>query len=163
MNVHAILKQAYKRIHDVVDPLEEADWDLAEVCGVWSTKQVVGHLTGWALYLEEFLAPHAGLEGTTVYLDDFRQLGEDGYNAKHGTPAADQSVAQVRAAYDDVWSRLLRLATQVTAERWRQTGTLSWDPDGSLEDFVVYAYYGHHTEHAAQIEEFHHRRRRLGQ
>ena len=161
MNVHAILKLAHKRIHDVVDPLEEVEWDLPEVCGVWSTKQVVAHLTGWALYFEEFLSPHAGLVGTTAYLDDFRQLGEDGFNAKHGTPAADESVTQIRAAYDDVWSRILRLATRVSAERWRQTGTLSWDSQGSLEDFVVYAYYGHQYEHAAQIEEFHNRRRRV--
>lgn len=161
MNVHVLLRHAHRRVHEVVDPLTAAEWELPDVCGIWSTKQVVAHLTGWAGYFEEFLAPHAGVARPTPHIDDYRALGEDGFNARHGTAAAGLAVDQVCSAYDAVWSRIFALAQQVPPTRWIDAGTLPWDPEGSLDDFAVYGYYGHHYEHAAQIEEFHNRRRRL--
>ncbi len=160
MHTLVILKHAHRRIHEVTTALSEPEWGLPGVCGVWSTQQIVAHLTGWAAYFEEFLAPHAGVTLPSPYIEDFKQLGEDGFNAKHGTIAAALSPADVRAAYDMAWERVLAIATRVPPERWVEEGTLAWDPAGSLDDFVVYAYYGHQYEHAAQIETFHDRRRR---
>ncbi len=160
MRAHVLLQFAHKRIHEVADPLTESEWDLAGVCGEWSTKQVVAHLTGWAAYFEEFLAPYVGQTMATPLIDDFRQLGEDGFNAKHGTPAAASSAAQVMAAYDAAWRRVLDMAERIPPERWTEPGALPWDPHGSLDEFAVYAYFGHQYEHAAQIETFHDRRRR---
>lgn len=162
MRVHVMLTYAHKRIHEVTAALTETEWDLPGVCGEWSTKQVVAHLTGWAAYFEEFLAPHAGLTLPTPLIDDFKRLGEDGFNAKHGTPAAATSAAQVLNDYDAAWRRVLEMADRITPERWREPGPLAWDPEGALDEFAVYAYYGHQYEHAAQIEAFHDRRRRSG-
>lgn len=160
MHTLVILKQAHRRIHEVTAALTEPEWQLAGVCGDWSTQQVVAHLTGWAAYFEEFLAPHAGVTLPSPYIEDFKRLGEDGFNAKHGTVSSALSPADVRVAYDTAWERVLAMAARVPASRWVEAGTLTWDPDGSLDDFAVYAYYGHQYEHAAQIETFHDRRRR---
>lgn len=162
MNVMSILRYSRRKIPEVVEPLSEADWDLPGVCGEWSTKQVVAHLTAWASYFTEFLSPQAGLTVPTPFMDDYRQLDEHGFNDKHGTAASGLSTADVRLAYDAAWDRVLDMATRIPAARWAEPGCLPWDPEGALEDFVVYGYYGHQYEHAAQIEAFHDRRRRAG-
>jgi DNA-binding transcriptional LysR family regulator len=44
---------------------------------------------------------------------------------------------------------------QLPPETLRQTGTLSWyGAVYALDDFLVYAYYGHEREHSAQIAAF---------
>jgi hypothetical protein len=44
-------------------------------------------------------------------------------------------------------------ARAITAERWREVGTIPWyGPQYSLEDLIVYTMYGHKREHNPQLE-----------
>jgi hypothetical protein len=47
------------------------------------------------------------------------------------------------------------LINRIPAERCRQVGTLPWyGAEYALDDMLVYMYYGHKREHAAQIAAF---------
>ncbi len=47
------------------------------------------------------------------------------------------------------------MVAQLSSETLRQNGTLPWYGEGyALDDFLVYAYYGHKREHSAQIAAF---------
>jgi hypothetical protein len=160
MNRATILRYTIQRIPEVTAGLTAAEWALPNVCGTWSTLQVVGHLVGWAHYYEEFLAPFAGQPIPTPYMDAFRTTDEHTFNERYGSAASSRTPDELMAAYATVFQRITALAAAIPDEVWHKTGTLPWSQEGSLEDFLVYGYYGHHYEHAAQIEVFRDRLRR---
>ncbi len=58
------------------------------------------------------------------------------------------------------YPQAMSLIVQIPVETLRQAGTLPWyGMDYSLDDVLVYMYYGHKREHSAQIAAF---RDRLG-
>ena len=63
--------------------------------------------------------------------------------------------------FNDAHAQVMSLATQISSERFRQTGTLPWyGMEYALDDFLVYTFYGHKREHSAQIAAFGDRLRR---
>jgi hypothetical protein len=49
----------------------------------------------------------------------------------------------------------MSLVAQIRPEQFRQVGILPWyGMDYSLDDLLVYMYYGHKREHSAQIAAF---------
>ena len=66
-----------------------------------------------------------------------------------------QGKVEVLAEYDQAYDQGLRLLPRIPEAQLRQAGTLPWyGMEYSLEDFVVYQYYGHKREHCAQIAAF---------
>ena len=51
--------------------------------------------------------------------------------------------------------QVMELSARIHPEVFRQVGTLPWyGMDYSLDDVLVYMYYGHKREHSAQIAAF---------
>jgi hypothetical protein len=49
----------------------------------------------------------------------------------------------------------MTLAARISADVYRQNGTLPWyGSEYDLDDFIVYTFYGHKREHSAQIAAF---------
>jgi hypothetical protein len=70
---------------------------------------------------------------------------------KIGSMAMAAVLAELNQAHDET----LRLAGRIAPERRRQAGTLPWyGPDYGIDDLIVYQYYGHKREHAAQVDVF---------
>jgi hypothetical protein len=148
------MRYAQTTVVQVVEGLSEAEWNTPGVCGVWSTKQIIGHLIGWEHYLEEFLAPFAGLPMSTPHIEDYKILDETAFNDKYAAIAAGRAAPDVMEAFQSAYNRCLSLAERIPPETWHETGTLPWSDREDLEDFIVYGYYGHKYEHAAQIRVF---------
>ena len=63
---------------------------------------------------------------------------------------------EVWAEYTETRAEAMRLLARIPVKERRQNGTLPWyGPEYSLEDFIVYNFYGHKREHSAQINVFH--------
>ena len=59
------------------------------------------------------------------------------------------------AEYEVAYARAVTLMVRIPVEGRRLNGVLPWyGPEYSLEDFIVYTFYGHKREHSAQIEAF---------
>ena len=68
---------------------------------------------------------------------------------------------EVLAEFNDAHAQVMSLATQISPELLRQTGTLPWyGMEYALDDFLVYTFYGHKREHSAHIAAFGDRLRR---
>jgi predicted ATPase len=71
-------------------------------------------------------------------------------------------LADVLVELNEAHARTLELVAAIPEERLRQPGTLPWYGDPyALDDLIVYQYYGHKREHAAQIEAFRDRQSQL--
>jgi hypothetical protein len=162
MNASDILKYGHGTVLQAIDGLAAAEWEISGVCGVWSVKNIIAHLASYELVLGEVLSslqqhpdqPNAS-PGTQVtpMLNAFVEPG----GRFNDTQVALRSYShtEVLAEYISAYERGAALAAQLPAETFRQAGTLPWyGLEYALDDFIVYAFYGHKREHCAQIAVF---------
>lgn len=156
MNPTDVLKYGHQHVLRTLEGLPHSHWDTAGVCGVWSVKDIIGHLAAYELMLTEVLAPFAELNIEYIILPQIGQIGPDAFNdvqadaRKNDTPPAALAEYQATTTYN-----LEQVVPKIPASVWSQIGTLPWyGAEYSLDDYIVYTFYGHKREHCAQIEVF---------
>ncbi len=153
MNAKDVLHYGHDFVTRNLVDLPMSHWDTENVCGWWSTKNIIAHLASFEDVLIEVLqgflgggpAPHL-----TAHNADPGKFNDDEVaERKARTPA------QVFDEYCARHAETMALIARIPAETIRQPGTLPWyGPDYSLDDFIVYQYYGHKREHTSQINVF---------
>ena len=162
MNASDVLKYGHGTVLQAIDGLAAAEWEVGGVCGVWSVKNIIAHLASYELVLGEVLAsfqqhpvqPGAS-PGTpaTPMLNAFVAPGGQFNDTQ--VALRNYSHTEVLAEYTSAYEHVAALAAQLPAETFRQAGTLPWyGLEYALDDFIVYAFYGHKREHCAQIAVF---------
>jgi uncharacterized protein (TIGR03083 family) len=151
MNARDILKYGHRTVLGAVEGLPDADWDTAGVCGFWSVRQIIAHLASYELVLVDVLGGFLGSADTPL-LAAF-QSGD--FNDQQVDLRAGRSSAETLAEYANAHERTMSQIADIPAETLRDPGTLPWyGAEYALDDFIVYAYYGHKREHSAQIAVF---------
>lgn len=153
MNAQDILRYGQGTFLQAVGRIPQAHWNETGVCGVWSTKDVIAHLASYEAVLVELLTQVAGQKLPTPTLDLYKQgAGFNDLQVEHRRGMdGEATLAELRDAHDAV----LRIAATIPAERFSALGTLPWyGAEYSLDDFIVYSFYGHKREHAAQLHVF---------
>lgn len=153
MNVYDILKYGQRTFLQALERIPQERWQDKGVCGVWSTQDVIAHLASYEAVLVDILTLAGGENMPTPALDAY----------KSGNPFNDPQVEQRRgmdgdavlAELKDAHDAVKRIGATIPAERFTATGTLPWyGSEYSLDDFIVYSFYGHKREHAAQLDVF---------
>lgn len=148
MNPLDVLAYGQRTIDDLIDRLRPDDWHVPAL-GVWTTKDLVGHLGAFEVRFAEVVMVFGGetprtnlrAESPTTFNDDQAALRKDW--------TVDQVVAELRDAHRVT----LELASRVPAETWSAVGTIPWyGPEYALDDLLVYSMYGHKREHAPQLQ-----------
>ena len=100
--------------------------------------------------LSTFIGKHP-----TPYLDKFTEPGGRFNDTEVGLRKG-RSMREVLDELNDTHAQVMELSAQIRPETFRQSGTLPWySMEYALDDFLVYAFYGHKREHSAQIAAFH--------
>jgi hypothetical protein len=132
MNAMDILKYGQATALQAIDGFPETAWETPGACGVWSVKDIIAHLASYEEVLVDILSAFVGRH-PTPYLDKLEVLDE----------------------FNDAHAQVMSLAAQIRPEMFCHTGTLPWyGMEYSLDDVLVYMYYGHKREHSAQIAAF---------
>ena len=153
MNAADILKYGHRTVLQTIADLPADAWDLPGACGVWSCKDIIAHLASFEHVLVDILATFLGSAPTTS-LDLFRDPNGD-FNDGQVALRKHNTVADIVAEYSDTSAQTMKLIGRISAETLRQNGTLPWyGAEYALDDLIVYIYYGHKREHAAQIAAF---------
>lgn len=151
MNTHDVLKYGHLWVHKHLEGLTEPQWLTPGVCGWWSVKDILAHLVSYEWLLVEVF--RTCIEpGPTPTLDLHNTLNGDAFNAMQVGLREEKSPGEVLAEYDQAYEQVMHLLPRIPEAQLRQAGTIPWyGMEYSLEDFVVYQYYGHKREHCAQI------------
>jgi DinB family protein len=162
MNAQDVLKYGHLTLLYTIEGLPAPEWATGGVCGVWSVKDIIAHLASYEHVLAEVLSMFessdmpAWTQGASAtptlnaYLDPGGQFNDAQVAQRKG-----ETGAGVLAEYERVHQRVMALAGQIPAETFRKAGTLPWyGLEYALDDYIVYAYYGHKREHGAQIAVF---------
>jgi hypothetical protein len=154
MNAADILKYGHLTVLESIEGLPETDWETSGVCGVWSVKDIIAHLASFEYLLVDAL--NTLLDGGPVpALEKYGAVGPEEFNNSEVAARQNKSVTDTLAGYNKVQAQTMKLLDQIPVDVRRQTGTLPWYGDEySLDDFIVYSFYGHKREHSAQIAVF---------
>jgi hypothetical protein len=154
MNAVDVLKYGHLQVATAVDHFPTHEWDTPNVCGVWSSKEIIAHLGTFEHILVELLNSLLKEGVATPYLNEMRQDPQT-FNDNRVGERQTLPAAEVLHEYQRVQAATMALITQIPPETARRPGLLPWyGLEYSLDDFLVYTYYGHKREHCAQIMVF---------
>lgn len=150
MNPTDVLKYGHSFVTRTLDGLALSDWEEAGVCGVWSVKDIIGHLAVNELVLAEVLAPFAGLDVAAKLLP---QMAAPDFNDVQAAARKHLTPEKALAEYVDAFTyNQEQVVPKVPTDAWAKVGTLPWyGAEYSLDDYIVYSFYGHKREHSAEI------------
>ncbi len=153
MNASDILMYGHGTVLQTIEGLPESAWETPGACGVWSVKDIIGHLASYEHVMVDVLSAFVG-GGPTPYLNKYTDPGGQ-FNDSEVELRKGKTVREVLGEYNDTHEQVRSLAARIPVETFRQTGTLPWyGMEYALDDFIVYTQYGHKREHSAQIAAF---------
>ncbi len=147
MNTVDVLMYGQRTVRSTIDRYTPDDWGRIAL-GVWTAKDLLGHLGAFEVRFADVLAGFAGapLESDLMSADP-RTFNDDQAAIRKDWPLA-QVMDEFLAAHD----RVMRHAKAISAGTWREVGTIPWyGSEYSLDDLVVYQMYGHKREHDPQL------------
>jgi hypothetical protein len=153
MNATDILKYGQLTVLRTLNDFPKTAWETAGACGFWSVKDIIAHLASYEQVLIDILASFTGSNSTPT-LNAYTEPGGQ-FNDMEVNKRKDKTMQDVLAEFKDAHAQTMSLIVKIPLETLRQTGTLPWyGMDYSLDDLIVYMYYGHKREHSAQIAAF---------
>ena len=154
MNALDVLKYGHRTFITTLDRVPLAHRITPGVCGIWSTADIIAHLASYEILLEEVLLLHITENAPAAILDRWR-ADPASFNDDEVAQRVDQPPESILAEYTSAHTRVITLAERVPVNQWAQIGTIPWyGAEYSLDDFIVYQYYGHKREHSAEIAVF---------
>jgi uncharacterized protein (TIGR03083 family) len=154
MNALDVLFYGHRTLLGTLEGVPESDWTTPGVCGVWSVKDIVAHLASYECVLHEVIAELGGGGGPTPTLDRYRDPAAD-FNDAEVAARRDRTPPEALAEYTSAHERSLALVAEVPEAERARPGTLPWyGAEYALDDYLVYAFYGHKREHSAQVAVF---------
>ena len=151
MNAHDVLMYGHLWVLKHLDGLSEPQLEHPNVCGIWSTKDIVAHLASYELVLVEVFNSFTN-PGPTPTLDRLKEMNGDSFNALQVGQRKSKTPGEALAEYKSTYEQCIQILPRLDPSLLRQAGRLPWyGEEYSLEDFIVYQYYGHKREHMAQV------------
>jgi hypothetical protein len=153
VNAKDILKYGQQAALQAIDGFPATALETPGACGVWSVKDIIAHLASYEEVLVDILAGFVGRQ-PAPYLDKFTGLGGQ-FNDTEVERRRGRTLKEVLDEFNDAHAQAMSLVERIQPEAFRRVGTLPWyGMDYSLDDLLVYMYYGHKREHSAQIAAF---------
>jgi hypothetical protein len=154
MNTEDVLKYGQNTVLQTIADLPEADCEQQGVCGWWSVKNIMAHLASYEqLLVEVFEELLTGKQGETMLR--MAQAGPEGFNDYEVGARREMGMTAVLTEFNQTHAQTMTLISQIPIATRRTNGVLPWyGADYDLEDFIVYTFYGHKREHAAQFAVF---------
>jgi hypothetical protein len=153
MNASDIIYYGNTWLMGTIKDFPEGEWDTPDVCGVWSTKEIIAHLASFELMLIEVL--NQFLDGGPMPL--LEEIGRDhqAFNDNQVGRRAATPWKEVLDEYHKAHEEVMGLIGRIPTEVRTKAGTLPWyGMEYALDDYIVYTFYGHKREHGAQINVF---------
>jgi len=155
MNMQDVLKYGHRTLIDTLERVPQSDWKTPDVCGYWSVKDIMAHLTSYELMLVDVLQGFVDDTQPTPTLEIIARQGPQEFNDSEVVKRQDHSPQAVYDEYLAAHSQSQALAAQISAADQTRNGSLPWyGAEYDLQDYIVYSFYGHKREHSAQIAVF---------
>ena len=150
MEINEMLEYAHGFVLKSSEGLAENGRTEEPACGVWTVRDVIGHLCSFKHYVAEVISTFTG-NTDTPYFNLMAELRGD-FGDSQVAARKDISFEDNLAEYNAEHARMMTLLAQVPDEELHRPGTLPWyGAQYALDDFILYTDFGHQIEHASQL------------
>ncbi len=150
MNTVEMFDNGHNTLIDTLARLDVGDTAIPNVCGLWSVKDILIHLTSFEQVLGDLLLSLQGKATDTERLRAF--IYDADFNYVTVRDNQYKSYNAILEDYVQAHQRASEILIEFPDELRRMKGILAWyGADYDLDDFIAYTYYGHKVEHSAQI------------
>lgn len=145
--LQAALQQSRERFDAAASGIDAATLEKQAVCGVWTSRDVAGHVADWngefAAAIEHALGGPAP-QGHPI---------EDGelYNTNMAGARSSQSWSEAKADLDASFDRLAAIIERIDEDQLATPAMAPWDDDSTVAALLADAS-GHADEHVADLE-----------
>jgi len=147
MNAIDVLTYGQGQVMGTVERYGPDDWTRTAL-GVWTAKDLLGHLGAFEVRLADVLAMIVG----APLESDLTTADPETFNDDQAAIRASWSIDQIRNEFVAAYDRAMTHARAIPAATWSEVGTIpAYGPEYALDDFVVYNIYGHKREHDPQL------------
>ena len=147
MNAVDVLMYGQRTVLTTIGRYRADDWDRIAL-GVWTAKDLLGHLGAFEVRFADILATFVD----APLVSDLLTANPATFNDDQAAIRKDWPIEQVTKEFLDAHERVMTHAKAITPERWREVGTIPWyGAEYSLDDLAVYQMYGHKREHDPQL------------
>jgi len=143
----ARLAESRQTLHQAIEGLSEEEMTQPQVEGVWTIKDVLGHIASWEETCLEPLQRYAdGGPFEVEVIEDYLAWNDEKAARKRDIPldAILDELATVRQG-------LLEAASRLSAGQWKQRVPFSWGGQGTIAE-VLHVFYQHELEHVRSIQ-----------
>jgi hypothetical protein len=147
VNAIDVLTYGQRAVMATVARYHPDDWSRVAL-GVWTAKDLVGHLGAFEVRFADVLASIVG----APVLSDLMAADPATFNDDQAAIRRDWPIEDVLDEFVNAHDRAMAHAAAISPERWREVGTIPWyGPQYALDDLVVYTMYAHKREHDPQL------------
>ncbi len=145
--LRAMLHSSRRAFQALLPLIPQPEWTTRPVCGVWTMKELLGHLADWEKVAVDGLRPLAAghIPEFNYTLDSF-----DEFNNKNAAARAGQSWDEVWADYEVTRATLLDLLAQTSPADLQRTFMAPWGREISGSVWLL-IWPGHEMEHAIDV------------
>jgi uncharacterized damage-inducible protein DinB len=152
VNATEMLAESHLMVIQALDDLPEEKWDVPNVCGNWSTKEVIAHLASYENALLDILKTFDGQQQTTAA--DAPLQNREAFNAREVGKRRYDTAQHVLDEYNDVQVQTESLLAQLSPAQVTRAVSMPWySMDRSLSDLIT-TLCRHSSDHVAQIKAF---------
>ena len=152
MNVVKLLETAHFVLLDSFDGMHATDWSKPNVCGQWSSRQILVHLTSIERVLEELLRLVCPVSMASPLLDAYC-FDREKFNSAEINLHANQSLNSIFTSYEQSYQRVSQLISG--RDLFIPVGYHGLHQYGNtVADTVITLGYGHKLRHAAHVTAF---------
>ena len=145
----ARLAESRQALHQAIEGLSEEEMTQVQVEGVWTVKDVLGHIASWEETCLEPLRRYAdGGPFEVQVIEDYLAWNDEQAARKRDVPldAILDELATVRQG-------LVEAANRLPARQWEQRVPFSWGGRGTIAE-VLDVFYQHELEHVRHIQQW---------
>ncbi|VAW43489.1 hypothetical protein MNBD_CHLOROFLEXI01-2379 [hydrothermal vent metagenome] len=144
--LRALLKACHKEFVSLLSLLPESDWSSKPVCGVWTMKDLIGHLDAWARV--GGMALTQTFAGQTPIIEPITDF--EGWNMTEAAKRADLPWETVWEAYETSHQALIAGLDELSQEQLAVEFKTPWGANNSLfRWFTIWPL--HEREHAIDV------------
>ena len=145
----ARLAKSRQALHQAIEGLSEEEMTQIQVEGVWTIKDVLGHIASWEeIYLEPFRRYADGGPFDVEVIEDYLRWNDEQAARKRDIPldAILEELATIRQG-------LVEAANRLSAEQWDQRVPFAWGGKGTVADTLA-GLHVHEMEHVRHIQQW---------
>ncbi len=148
-----IIKYGHKDLMEAVGSVDASIVDVPGVTTKWSIKDALAHLLSFEHMFEDVLNFVVAPDKPRPYLDHMSK-SKSGFNDDYVAEYKSKSFDELKKEYEATYGRVLEIMSKMSPDKLCEEGTIPWyGSEYSLDDFIVYASYGHKREHVGQIKQ----------